>query len=524
MARTKLGQRSLVSQDDFYVEATEYEEQAERWLLSDIKKALRFYVLALDMYEKALNAPEATSRRSYNILYNETRLFLQIYTDYLANNGYINLLQYVRLDDVPGASKLALPLTVIVDRFEQVYERFPDERTWDLDTNLLTCYLTLMESNETYNLSGEQIVGLATKFIDLSQRSLKFQLAELSAWEEFMPQTEGSIETSAEASGTELNSGDGSGVISHRDQLEATESVEVADQVTAQVLSETITNGFSFIQNAMEVIIEGRLGESGPSAINSVQLNYLEDMVKKFGAQLVDIYTTACETLPLDRKDIEIAIEANRGIQLIATGDLDSLQNYVSEALIVPETSIELLLAKVDVLNFAVSCIANSSDLQTQWQVCSLLNKLLVEVAKKIAKAKIDLKSVKLHSGGSQTSQLVFQQCDVLVASSDNELRRWTIKAEELKCLPQDTGNERKTMEILMKNAKTFLLNASKIAQQPGGLEETIVEKLKRNYIYGQAQARLSLIDENFHTSVNADLSDLLTEHPFYRQLPDTQL
>ncbi|QLL32551.1 hypothetical protein HG536_0D00730 [Torulaspora globosa] len=521
MARNKLGKRPLVSQDDFYVEATEYEEQAERWLLSDIKKTLRFYVLALDMYEKALNAPEATSRRSYNILYNETRLFLQIYTDYLANNGYINLLQYVRLDDVPEASKLALPLTVIVDRFEQVYQRFPNERTWDLDTNLLTCYLTLMESSETYKLSGEEIVALTTKFVDLCQRSLKFQLAELSAWEEFRPEADGSLETSSVADGTESSLGDGSGVISYPSRLEATESVEVADQVTAQVLSETIANGFSFIQNAMELIFEGRLSEFSENTINSVQLNYLEDMVKKFGAQLVDVYTTACETLPLDRKEIEIAIEANRGIQLIANGDLDSLQTYVSETLTVPETATELLLAKVDVLNFAVSCISNSHDLQTQWQVCSLLNKLLVEVAKRIAKTRVDSKSI--HSESSQRSQLVFQQCDVLIASSDNELRRWAIRAEELKSLPQDAGNKRRTMEILMKNAKTFLVNASKIAQQPGGLEETIIEKLKRNYIFGQAQTRLSLIDGTPSGSLSADLSDLFAEHPFYKQLSLTK-
>lgn len=518
MAKNKPGKRPLVSQDDFYVEATKYEEQAERWLLSDIKKALRFYVQALDMYEKALNAPEATTRRTYNIKYNETRLLLQVYTDYVASNGYINLLQYVRLDDIPEVSKLALPSTEIVKRFEQVYAQFPNDRTWDLDTNLLTCYLTLMESSDTHKLSGEEIVELTTKFIELSQRSLEFQLTELRTWEDFTPEEADDSSFEAGSTGAKSTPGDGSGVVSHPDQPEGTESMEVADQVTAQVLGETIASGFSFLQSVMELVVEGRLGGGDQGTLNLVQLNFLDDMVKKFGAQLMDIYATACETLTLERKEIDIAIEADRGIQLIANGDLDSLQSYVNETLAAPETSIEVLLAKIDVLNFAVSCAESSSNMQTQWQICSLLSKLLSEAAKRLARAIQDSRASKFSSAGSQTSQLVFQQCDVLVASSDNELRRWTIKGQEA----QDGVNNSRTMEILMKNAKTFLINASKIAQQHVGLEETIVERLRRNYIYGQAQTRLSLIEKNPQGSVIADISDLVAEHPFYQQISST--
>lgn len=503
MARNKLGQRLLVSQDDFYTEATEFEEQAERWLLSDIKKTIRFYVQALSLYEKALTAPGATSRQSYNVLYNETRLFLLIYTDYLANNGYINLLQYVRLDDVPGVSKLILPLTKIVEKFEQVYASFPNERTWDLDTNLLTCYLSLIESSDTYKLTGEDIVGLTTKFIDLSQKSLEFQFSELRAWKVFVPEEEDYKSGDATVS----PSGDGSGVVAHADKAQGTESMEVTDQVTVEVLCETITGGFSFIRNVMEIIIENRVSAPHLASLNVVQQNYLQDLLEKFAAQLRDIYATASDALNLDGREIDIALEANRGVEHVANGDLNSLQIYANDALTSPEASIELILAKIDVLNFAVSCSENTESLSETWFVCTLLSKLLLEASRRITRVKNDQTAL----AGRQKSHLVFQLCDVLVSSSDNELRRWVIKS-------QDAESNHKTMEILMKNAKTFLLNASRTAQQPCGLEETIVDKLRRNYIYGQAQARLSLLENNSQNIGNADISDLTTEHPFYKQ------
>lgn len=125
----KKEQKALITQEDFYLAAIDCEEQADRWLLSDIKKCLRFYLKALEHYENGLTALDSTQEGKYNIYYNETRLFLQIYTDYLANNGYINILQYVKMDDMPDLSNLVLSLPQIIQRFEIVYETFPEQRT-----------------------------------------------------------------------------------------------------------------------------------------------------------------------------------------------------------------------------------------------------------------------------------------------------------------------------------------------------------------------------------------------------------
>lgn len=508
--KNKLGQRQLVSQDDFYSEATDFEEQAERWILSDIRKTLRFYVQAIELYEKGLNAANATAHGTYNIMYNETRLFLQIYTDYLANTGYINLLQYVRLDDIANVSQLALPLNEIIDRFEKVTERFPYERSWDLDSNLLTSYLTLIESADSYSLRGEDIVELTRKFADLSRHSIENQFSELKSWDATIEEEESGFER--DTTGSNASARDGSGVVSQQDDM--SESMEMTDQITVETLSELLSNSYKFVQSLMEIIIEARLGES--STINPVQLNYLDDMMKKFTLQLKDVHQTICESLTLDEDQINVVLEANRGIEFIANGDLSSIETYVSETLNSSEISTELLLAKIDVLDFAVTCIDSNGDLQVQWQMCSLLNKLLAEARKKLADVRANTTG-KMSSVGSQLSSLVFQQCDVLIASSDFELRRWVIKRRV------GSNGDIKTMEVLMKNAKTFLVNASKIAERPCGLEENIVDKLKRNYIYNQAQARLSVLEGRDQAISNADISELYADHPFYKNAPTFQ-
>ena len=51
-----------------------FEEQAERWLLSDVKKARRFYLQAYHLYEAAAAQVwvRLPSYCTYNVYYNET--------------------------------------------------------------------------------------------------------------------------------------------------------------------------------------------------------------------------------------------------------------------------------------------------------------------------------------------------------------------------------------------------------------------------------------------------------------------
>ncbi|GCE99629.1 hypothetical protein ZYGM_003683 [Zygosaccharomyces mellis] len=500
-----------VTQEDWYIEATEYEEQAERWILSDIKKTLRFYLLALECYEKALQAPEASSTGSYNILYNETRLFLQVYTEYLANNGYINVLQYIKLDDLPGISNLNLSLPEIVQRFQAVQQRFQQETTWDFHFNMLTCYLSLLESVDTYNLGGEDIVQLTTNYLELTQSLVQTVMQKL----QFISAQPNSDQLPESVPREEVppNKRDGSGVMAHgndNDDAGGSQRVEVADQVNYETIAEILTNGFKCVQTLVEICVDSRHGEG---RLNPVQINFLEDISSKFWHQLTDIRQSV-DSMGLDLSQADISGMVINALRLINAG-VPALEQYIFS--VSPRTS-EMLLAQVDLLQFVIGCLESTADVTLQWSLCTLLNKVLEEARRQFTHLR---SKVSLDPTADELSRVTFHLCDIYIDSSDNELTRYWIRRNS-----NDNGSNNnsdtddKICQVLLKNAKTLLVNAMRIAEKPCGLQETVVDKLKRNYVFTQAKCRFQAL-ENGSIVINQieDQDQDLLNHPFYRNL-----
>lgn len=90
-------------------------------------------------------------------------------------------------------------------------------------------------------------------------------------------------------------------------------------------------------------------------------------------------------------------------------------------------------------------------------------------------------------------SNVVFQLCDVTITAASNELRRYDIRVKK----NGSTATVDNVQSILLKNAKTLLTNAQIISEKSCGMQETIVDKLKRNYIYNEAKNKLALLVSN---------------------------
>lgn len=505
-----------VTQEDWYIEATEYEEQAERWILSDIKKTLRFYLQALECYERALQAPEGNSTGSYHILYNETRLLLQVHTEYVANSGYINVLQYIKLDDLPGISNLIISLPEIVQRFEAVQQRFQQETTWDFHFNMLTCYLSLLESADTYNLAGEEIVQLATEYVELTQ-SLTQTVVQQLQFKSDQSNDDGQLQTTpAEEQEVPPNKRDGSGVattVNSNDDADGSQRVEVSDQVNFETMVDILNNGFKCVQTLVEICVESRYDES---RLNPVQINFLEDISQKFWHQLTNIRSSINST-ELDLSQTDISSMVINALKLINDG-FPVLEQYISS---ISPKSPEVLLAQVDLLQFVIECLDPTADMALQWSLCTLLNKVMVETRTQFTHLR---SKVSLNPTGDELSRITFHLCDVYIDSSDNELTRYWIRSTQNSTAQNDIDD--KTLQTLWKNAKTLLINATRIAERPCGLQETIVDKLKRNYVFTQARTRLDALDnkcihmeENQNQIQVQDLNQDLLNHPFYRNL-----
>lgn len=432
---------------------------------------------------------------TYDIMYNETRLFLQIYTSYVANSGYMNLLQYVHLEDLPMIHTLTIPLTEIVNKFEEVFEKFSQVRTWDLESNLLTCYLLLLESTDEYRLNAGDLIRLAKKFIELALHSLDFQVIELQKFES----TESEDERAVNEEPNDSQPSD-----------DMVDYMEQADQITLETISEVLVGGFKFVQVLMEIIVESRLGIARDVALTPMEANRVEDLIISFTHQLNNRYAAICSSFKLEEEELAVVLEINKGIEIVSHGDLTAIEPYITDSF--TDINIHLLLGKVDVLSFTISCLDSTENFDTEWKLCTLLNKLLTSAAAKLSSIRNNIISGKTKNASDQLSHIVFQLCDVTINSSDNELRRWQIKANA------SGDNAAKTMEILMRNAKTLLTNALKISEKSCGMEENIVDKLKRNYIYNQAQARVSMLTSP-KESDTSQISELVAEHPFYNAL-----
>ncbi|CCF56200.1 hypothetical protein KAFR_0A07660 [Kazachstania africana CBS 2517] len=523
MKRVKFGKKKnaqakkkqLVTQDDYYEEAVLNEEQAERWLLSDIKKSLRFYLIAYNLYEVGLTTQEErTESCTYNICYNQTRLLLQIHTDYLANNGYINILRYINLEDIPDIEKILLELPDIISRLENVLSSFSEDNiTWDLKFNLLTSYLSMVESSDLTRESVN-LIDLCNRFIDLSQNLISSQINELKSWDSSSEGQDSNISTFQRDTLDSDNSVDrtrGTGILTgNNNEGDSSEMMEVSDQVTTDSLSELLTNCYKFSQSVMEFCIENV--NSNDATINEVQNNYLVDLITKFLLYLDDVLSSILveEKIEIKHEDLDIVRFAIEGLKIITvTNRPDELVTYINSASI---EGIELNLSKIDLLEFAINQIDDEQK-DVQWGLATLLNRILNDTRSRLSLSRNEC----IKTNSDLLSRMVFQLCDVTITSSDNELRRFAIRKRE----NSDANTE--VLNILMKNAVTLVTNAMNIAEKSCGLQETIVDKLKRNYIFNQARLRSQLLQEitlkgQISISLDSETNvDQLKDHSFYK-------
>lgn len=492
-----------VTQDDYYLEAIDFEEQAERWLLSDIKKTLRFYMKAFEMYEIGLTAPQPSDKCTYNILYNETRLLLQLYSDYMANNGYINILQYINLDDIPGLESILKPINVIIERFETVLQNYHSIDTWDLQSNLLTCYLSLIENYDRYGLNSEHIMDVINKFFTLSHQLILHQLETIDNGEYIIGNDEHLNED--DTSGfipindndnddknnniSEVNSRNGFGIKLNINHSNREELVEVSDQITPESLTDVIIMCMKFSQALLEIMVDSKLG-TGDKILNVVQLNYLEEVINKQLLSLDDIIESHPIVFSSRISDINLAKYAIKGIQLLYSDP--EVVNLISFLETVPDPDINLIdlyLVKIDIFELAVDYISDDL-LDMKWKFCTQLNHLLTTTRNELSAKRKDVLVSHDQNKLAHLSTLVFQLCDVTITAASNELRRYNIKAK----MNGSNTTLDNVQVLLLKNARTLLTNAQTISEKSCGMQETILDKLKRNYIFNEAKSKLSAL------------------------------
>ncbi|KAG7742065.1 hypothetical protein KL911_001112 [Ogataea haglerorum] len=432
------------SAESLYIRATEEEEFGDRWLGSDLAKALRFYQRAYSLYLESLQLQTDYLDSRYNV----SRLLFFVYDRYVKNDAVV-------LDELENcsealtgtASSVVRPLREVIQVFQesiqiaQAAEDFP----WDLYYNAVLCYFEYMEELVKDGDHFGELVSCGEKCVELLRMVLEHQMRELAA----------------------LSSPEETPVSAKEHEYETQQEAIVPPTVL-----ETCVTGYKIIATAYEgAVSEYERGLVELRFANAAQ--ELDGLV----STLVDQYSAPAEDFvpPLSSADLEQLQVAKLCYEAAKADSFDTLFDLWRgaksvETLLLENESYRTLLAKKDDMPAA-----------TRWQVLSSISNRYKE-AFELLRQEYD--QLKRAATNLQLGSKIAQMCSILIERADVDLER-----------SQTATLEEKTRGILATNANKLLRNAITYSQQSGGLRESMLEKLARRKKLKEASTRLCILE-----------------------------
>lgn len=484
-----------------YVETGALEEESgDRWLGSDIAKALRFYQRAYTNYLKAIQLDKA--RANFDGFYNASRLLFHVYNIYFKTDG-VDVYGLANIGDVLTGDETSViqNLSAIVTAHEQacsIGERlFNGNIPQDLLYNLILAYTEVIEVEQENSSTKDfnQMLLLGAKVQDLIRKLIADQYHDLEKFVIELNLATGSSNDAATTSAT-----------GHEEQREEEYTSETIVQPTD--IFETVLTGYRMSQSIYEnVAVVGDLTRAN-DLINPF-ITYLDGV----GAELHK-FTDESLALITEEQVQEYKI-LHQYILGLATNDLDQILGLWNDSSL-PETEATYMLAADNIQTFIdrnditlANSEANEEMGLVYWKALTNMDGKL-KLAANILQQKFNTKS-KLPSGSEENndlSSLISQLSDIMIARSDIDLQRCQI----------DITIAKKNGEVIFKNSKTFLKNAMNFANTSGGLRERAGEKLTREYRKLQAVIRLCLLEGK--TSVQ-ELDTIMGRQRWQGELPN---
>lgn len=478
-----------------YVETGALEEESgDRWLGSDITKALRFYQRAYTNYLKAIHLDKA--RSNFDGFYNASRLLFHVYNQYFKTDG-VDVYSLVNIAEVltGDQSSVIQNLSDIVTAHEQacligeqLFHRIPQ----DLLYNMILVYTEVLEVEQENNAANDfqEILQLGLKVQQLIRQLITDQCNEV---EKFVVELGKATDANytAEASTVTANE-------QQREEEYTSETV-----VQPEDIFETVLTGFRMCQAVYENVANVLELAGANEAINPF-IAYLENVateLKNFNNEALALVTEN------QVKELTILRQYMAGL---STNDLDQILAGWNDAGL-PATEATYMLAADNIQTFIDRndlTLMNPDMGLVYWKALTNMDAKLKLAANIIQHKYNDKKKLPSGSeGNSDLSSLISQLSDIMIARSDIDLQRCQL----------DIDVAKKNAEVIFKNSKTFLKNAMNLANTSGGLRERASEKLTREYRKVQAVIRLCLLEGK--TSIQ-ELDTILGRHRWQAQLP----
>lgn len=489
--------------DEFLEQGAVDEESGDRWLGSDLSKALRFYQKAYEQYLMAIKLSPNVTLDSY---YNASRLLFHVYNQYFKTDG-VSIYDLVNVESaITGRDDSVIQnLSAVVSAHEKAIEvanslnvRVP----LDLLFNTALVYTEVIEIQQETELDEfNTVLEYGYKTQEIFQRLIEQQTTDLQKFISDLNEMENENLTS--------NSGNGNEDTSPQEEEYTSEEVLqppdifetiLASYKLAQAILENVSNPGIQIVQALDMI--NPFLTVCEAVANDLILNFGDannvksDMISSITQNTVEDYEV-CKTYI---KGLTIN-DFNQLYELWSDGKLPQ----IPERYMLAADNIQTLIDRNDISLNTVN--SNQMTVEVYWkaltqmgnnykQAQELLNLILTEKKKKLSGADDGLGSI------------ISQICSIIIARSDIDLQRSQI---------QNYEPALKHKDVLFQNCKTFLKNAMNIANTTGGLRERATEKLQREKRKSEAVIRLCILEKK---SSLQELDSIMGRRRWTAELP----
>lgn len=432
--------------EDFIEEGAIEEESGDRWLGSDLAKALRFYQKAFSNYQQATRVQNAENATLQDAYYNALRLLFHVHSQFAKADG-VDVSQLKNVSEILTGDDTSVVQDIhhILLAHERSMEVNPGAVPLDLFYNSALVYTEAIEESEDFG----EMESMAYKAQAIIKEVLRQQIAE---FQEFLvlflaPAT-------AEVAPEE------------NQEFTSSKTVQPPDIV------DSVIAGYGLAQAILE-------GVEGQAELQSA-VSFVAPFVQDLEAVVVEIKSLGDSELvaPVEKDQENEYLLAKACTQALSCSSLEEVYGVWEHARL-PEIPQRYMLA-ADSIETVIERFGSEIDPQDYWGALTRMNNFLKK-AQELLGAEQRAKNPNDLGVGALISQLA----SVYIARSDVDLQRSQLPLEAAQ----------KNLEVLQKNAKAFLKNAMNLAKVSGGIRETALERAHREKRRIEAISRLCVLE-----------------------------
>lgn len=490
--------------DEFLDQGAIDEESGDRWLGSDLAKALRFYQKAYNQYLMAIKLSPNSTLDSY---YNASRLLFHVYNQYFKTDG-VSVYDLNNVEDAisDGEDSVVQNLSEIVSAHEKAIDvanslnvRIP----LDLLFNTALVYTEVIEiqqENESDNFDTVLEYGYKTQGI--FQNLIELQTAELQKFINDLNEiTSDSLSTNNIASSNDTSPQEEE--FTSEEVLQPSDVFEtiISAYRLAQAVLENISDPNSQLMRSLDMI--NPFLSTCEAVADDLILSFGErnntksDMISSITQENVDDYQI-CKTYI---KGLAI----NEFSKVYELWNSDELPQ-TPERYMLAADNIQTMIDRNDI-NLISAC-SNQTIAEFYWKALTQMGKYYKQ-SQELLNTLLTEKKKRPSGTDDGIGSIISQISNIIIARSDIDLQRSQL---------QNYEPALKHKVVLFQNCKTFLKNAMNISNTTGGLRERITEKLQREKRKAEAVMRLCILE---HKSSLQELDSILGRQKWTAELPN---